>query len=486
MSKGKIIAGTLAGIICAGAIASGGVYGVKLLKDRDKAIDEQKTTIVALEDENKVSKEKIEQLTNDLSAKVSEIAEKDKQIAEKDNLISENNHKIQTLNSQKTTLLASVAEIDNKLTATTDAVDVDNLEARKTAILGQIDTLNIQIANLTAEKTQLQKEIETLTTEKTQLQKQVDDLQKQVDALSKSGVSFNFRYLSVPFLGNISIEALDKSLFQTLSVFDIRTLINNASAPFEIAFFDKLNVNYSDYFTSADCRVDTKSVTPDNFIFMIDGESKSKQEVLDYLESANNDSMYLQTKVLLTKMDNDNLSLAIDIVNDPLFGKYVADDGSSVEFTLQSARGLINTDWSGVQTLFNRGEIIELISDTQINVNGIIYNKVQDENIITDITNDNLKMSMVGTFDGNQKKIVFNDATDGNCLMTKATSDSDYTIESSIDFISYDARLQVLTLKNNSTGENIVLSSVIVMICDKNVVIISASWNGNSFDNAGL
>lgn len=201
MGKGKIIAGTLAGLVMLGGIAGGGYYAYKQIKDRDKTIEDQKTTIGQLEEDNKVSKEKIEQLTNDLSAKVSEIAEKDKQIVEKDNLIEENNHKIQTLNNQKTTLLASVAEIDNKLTSTTDAVDVDNLEARKTAILGQIDTLNVEIANLTNEKTQLQSEIATLTSEKTQLQNQIDSLNKQIVELTNklNNVSRNLNNATVTF-----------------------------------------------------------------------------------------------------------------------------------------------------------------------------------------------------------------------------------------------------------------------------------------------
>lgn len=198
----------------ASGIAGAGYIGYKTIKDRDKTIEDQKITIGQLEDENKVSKEKIEQLTNDLSAKVSEIAEKDKQIVEKDNLIEENNHKIQTLNNQKTTLLASVAEIDNKLTATTDAVDVDNLEARKTAILGQIDTLNAEIANLTAEKTQLQQEVATLTTEKTQLQNQIDSLNKQIVELTNklNNVSRNLNNATVTFkytYNNISCAIFD-------------------------------------------------------------------------------------------------------------------------------------------------------------------------------------------------------------------------------------------------------------------------------------
>lgn len=220
MGKGKIIAGTLAGLIMAGGIAGAGYFGYKTIKDRDNTIDEQKTTIVALEDENKISKEKIEQLTKDLSAKVSEIAEKDKQIAEKDNLIEENNHKIQTLNNQKTTLLASVAEIDNKLTSTTDAVDVDNLEARKTAILGQIDVLNTEIANLTNEKTKLEQDVDTLTTEKQNLQNQIDTLNTRLAEFDQYTLNID---QTIP-VESIKIEDTKLGTSATMSDVNIKTL----------------------------------------------------------------------------------------------------------------------------------------------------------------------------------------------------------------------------------------------------------------------
>ena len=217
----------------AGGIAGGGYYAYKQIKDRDKTIDDQKTTIGQLEEENKVSKEKIEQLTKDLSAKVAELLEKDKQIeakdaeiaekdatiadkqkaidakdkeieeknktiADKDALISEketeieeSNHRVQILNSQKTSLLSAVTEIDQKINSTSDSVEIDNLEARKTAILTQIEELDSQIETLTSQKTKLENDVKTLQADKTQLQSEVDalttdktNLQNQVNTLT--------------------------------------------------------------------------------------------------------------------------------------------------------------------------------------------------------------------------------------------------------------------------------------------------------------
>lgn len=239
----RILASTLAGVLFAGALAGGGYCAYKQIKDRDNTIADQKTTIVALEDENKISKEKIEQLTIDLSAKVSEIAEKDKQIAEKDNLIEENNHKIQTLNNQKTTLLTSVSEIDNKLTSTTDAVDVDNLEARKTAILGQIDTLNAEIANLTAEKTQLQTEIATLTDEKTQLQNKIIELQEKIDQLESTSASNagtitvgDFEYMVYVKMGSSNYNFYVGDLVENNKLINLSNVITSISKTRDIKF----------------------------------------------------------------------------------------------------------------------------------------------------------------------------------------------------------------------------------------------------------
>ena len=233
MSIGKTIASTLAGLVFVGSVAGGGVYSAKLIKDRDKTIDDQKTTIGTLEEENKVSKAQIEKLTKDLSAKVAELLEKDKQIeakdaiiaekdatiaekqkaidakdkeieeknktiAEKDALISEketeieeSNHRVQILNGQKTSLLSAVTEIDNKINSTSDSVEIDNLEARKTAILTQIGQLDSQIETLTSQKAKLENDVKVLQADKTQLQQEIDtltsdktNLQNQVSTLT--------------------------------------------------------------------------------------------------------------------------------------------------------------------------------------------------------------------------------------------------------------------------------------------------------------
>ena len=229
----RILASTLAGVLCAGALAGGGYYAYKQIKDRDKTIADQKTTIGTLEEENKVSKAQIEKLTKDLSAKIDELTEKDKQIEAKDAIIAEKDAdiadkqktiaekdadiadkqktidakdkiiadkqstideqitSINTLTSQKTSLLSAVTEIDNKINSTSDSVEIDNLQTRKTAILNQIDQLDSQIETLTTQKTKLENDVKTLQSDKAQLQNQVDTLtsdkttlQNQVNTLT--------------------------------------------------------------------------------------------------------------------------------------------------------------------------------------------------------------------------------------------------------------------------------------------------------------
>lgn len=81
------------------------------------------------------------------------IETKNQELASKTNEIS-------TLSTQKTTLLCAVSEIDNKINSTTDLVELEDLETRKSEILAQIDNLNSQIETLEAEKAQLQEEVD--------------------------------------------------------------------------------------------------------------------------------------------------------------------------------------------------------------------------------------------------------------------------------------------------------------------------------------
>lgn len=213
MSIGKTIASTLAGLVFVGSVAGGGVYSAKLIKDRDKTIADQKTTIGTLEEENKVSKEKIEQLTKDLSAKIAELLEKDKQIEAKNALIAEKDADIadkqkaieekdatiadkqKTIEAKDKTIAEKQATIDEQTasinTLTSQKAQLENevktLQSDKIQLQNEIDTLTSdktnlqnQVNSLTSEKTQLQQEVATLTTEKQNLQSQIDTLNSQL------------------------------------------------------------------------------------------------------------------------------------------------------------------------------------------------------------------------------------------------------------------------------------------------------------------
>lgn len=511
MGKGKIIAGTLAGLIMAGGIAGAGYFGYKTIKDRDKTIEDQKTTIGALEDENKISKEKIEQLTKDLSAKVSEIAEKDKQIAEKDNLIEENNHKIQTLNNQKTTLLASVAEIDNKLTSTTDAVDVDNLEARKTAILGQIDTLNIEIANLTAEKTQLEQDVATLTTEKQNLQNQIADLQSALNVLENTtgfvfkkkvkcfsyfvdgggyivhvnNTPFNFKQIvsgdSVMVVGDSLVIDVDDTLGSDLNkmVRDLKTL----------PYYEVYEESYYEYKFNGNFKCQVDSPQRHNF----DNQLSS---VIVYYNNQVTDSVdFCDSKYYFVRVTIDDNALSLYILDAFLTGKYASDAGHVFDFD--------NNKYCDVSTIdeccfgFMGGQTKLIFSVTIDGVyyvldydadndcftyNGEIFTKVSSEETEATVSESNLKMALVGTVDSKQTMLCFNDANYASNLMQKQTSDGDFVCVGKLGFVSWNDSTKTLTLKNNDNNENIVLTNVIITKQpDGSFLVSSGTWDGNFF-----
>lgn len=512
----KILASTLAGILCAGALAGGGYYAYKQIKDRDKTIDDQKTTIGQLEEENNVSKGKIEELTNNLSAKVSELAEKDKQIADKDNLIEENNQKIQKLNGQKTTLLASVAEIDNKLTATTDAVDVDNLEARKTAILGQIDTLNAEIANLTNEKTQLQSEIATLTAEKTQLQNQIADLQSALEQLEKStGFTFVTKTkILKSYLGDILVPEsvlnindivsgkssfmVANSAFDRYSVLDgsgIKNLLDNYSSHYSDTVFAIADVSYYSY-----------SFNDGHYCHIEEPHSLSSDTAFDdvafYYNGVRITEFNCKSKVYdqyfyFAQISNNKLS--IYIMDAFAYGKYVSNSGDYIDFN--SEKLLIDGQIASITSSYfsHYSSSIEFKSFVYTDLfgffgidydadndcftyNGETFTKVSSEETEATVSESNLKMALFGSVDDKQTILCFNDANYASNLMQKQTSDGDFVCVGKLGFVSWDDSTKTLTLKNNDNNENIVLTNVIITKQpDGSFDVSSGTWNGNFF-----
>ena len=386
MGKGKIIAGTLAGLIMAGGIAGAGYFGYKTIKDRDKTIEDQKTTIEKLEDENKVSKEKIEELTKDLSAKVSEIAEKDKQIAEKDNLIEENNHKIQTLNNQKTTLLASVSEIDNKLTSTTDAVDVDSLEARKTAILSQIDTLNTEIANLTNEKTQLEQDVATLTEEKQNLQNQINNIQSQLSILQESkGVALTRLEYFMCFFDNSSKQCpvIDGKMLLNAPANELK--ISEDSTTYHFTIYHNVTVNYGGNSSSISFPMFNYGQSDKTIIVKtyIKGVEKTLSEYNEYLSNVGNNSLQISIEVIESQ-DMFEFNVNVFDAKSLLKGMYFHPDSlSSTIIDFDNSKLFYNSEWKEFDDLSFSQDVLSFYRDGVI-LYQFYYKTLTGDSIIID------------------------------------------------------------------------------------------------------
>ncbi len=170
----------------------------KTVAEKEQALKEAeeliatKNALIAEKDATIAEKQKaIEEKDATITDKQKAIEEKDKTIAEKQATIEEQTTSINTLNSQKTSLLSAVTEIDNKINSTSDEVEIDNLEARKTAILTQVDQLDSQIETLTSQKAQFENDVQTLQSDKTQLQSEIEtlttdktNLQNQVNSLT--------------------------------------------------------------------------------------------------------------------------------------------------------------------------------------------------------------------------------------------------------------------------------------------------------------
>ena len=178
----------------------------KTVAEKEQALKEAneliatKNALIAEKDATIAEKQKaIAEKDAEIAEKDAEIAEKQSLIEAKDKTIAEQTTSINTLTTQKTSLLSAVTEIDQKINSTSDSVEIDNLEAKKTTILTRIEELDSQIETLTtqkaklendvktlqADKTQLQSEVETLTSDKTKLQNQVNSLTSEKTQLQQ-------------------------------------------------------------------------------------------------------------------------------------------------------------------------------------------------------------------------------------------------------------------------------------------------------------
>lgn len=112
--------------------------------------------------EGLASREQVQILTSNLNETQKELTQKESEL--------------ETVIAQRTALLNSITEIDNKINLTSDKTELENLQEKKNGILSKIDLLNDEISILTAEKEALNVKI--------------TELEKQVEALG-SGISGN-------------------------------------------------------------------------------------------------------------------------------------------------------------------------------------------------------------------------------------------------------------------------------------------------------
>ena len=162
-----------------------------------KKISDQNAKISILQNENAEKDNEIKSLSNELNNKQKEIetlttklriANENLEIlqARVNSLeldIQSRDESITTLSRQKKTLLTAVTEIDTKVTQSTNTVEIETLQTRKTIILSQIDELNNEIIELSNEKQILQDEINVLKAEKTRLENEIEALKLEKQQL---------------------------------------------------------------------------------------------------------------------------------------------------------------------------------------------------------------------------------------------------------------------------------------------------------------
>ena len=205
--KGLLITAAVAGV------GAGGHFGYKAINNKNKEINNLKTEISQIKEDNEIKSKEIETLNVKVSEKDKELAKKQKEyeenlktllelrdveipriqneLATKTSLLETANGQISTLNTQKVSLLNAVTEIDNKINSTEDAVEIETLEARKSAILTQIDDLNTQIDKLTTDKQSLQTEVDNLKVEKANLETEIANLQTRKTQLENEIKTLN-------------------------------------------------------------------------------------------------------------------------------------------------------------------------------------------------------------------------------------------------------------------------------------------------------
>ena len=291
----------------------------------------------------------------------------------------------------------------NALELSTLQTDLENIQTEVTKVENKINTLNAtvsslntSIATLTAEKQELQTsvtnlnsqisakdtEIENLNAEITRLNSQVTSLQEQVNALSNSGVSLARSYYVINMLG--TVEELNKNTYLSPQISSLKNVLNGNSSSTN-TLYEVVNVTYNSKESTVSFAFNDINHT---LKCKLKGEEKTKEEMLEYLNTLNSNS-FIQLEV---NLNSGRDLLTIDVIDFPLTGKYVSSDGRYFDFDnyempyhnidsfflYMTSDGLrFKYQMTGSYSVDN---LINIISETQFETEGITYTKMNEDN----------------------------------------------------------------------------------------------------------
>ena len=464
-------------------------------------------------EQNKKQAEEITSLKEEVKTKQNTIAEKDSLIATKDSQLKEKNtaianyetqldtckNNIETLSTQKVLLCNSLTEIDNKINSTTDSVELENLETKKSAILNQIDTLNSEIATLTEQKTQLetdiatlqqekitlQNEIAQLKVEKANLQKEVADLQERLKLSEETaGVEYLYDYYDGYFFDNVRSTKLDNWVYRDINKSYFASFLTNNG--FGIFKKTRAKVKYSNSTSYAEFNVGYYDMNLSDIQWSIDDESKTVDEIRAFVNESTNDYIGIYSYLSISADNGSQVTLKVNIQTTRLLtGIYYKNDGTFIDFdnpenTTTSFSSLYwrigaNTDYESYIVLGGWLTAFEQYDD-YILIDGNIK---LTRNAPTP-TAEQIYVTVNGRIDTEQYLNLTFDKGVGTFKITNS-SDGSIVQECSIEFVSFNVVNKILTFKDASTDSQFVFTDTVFALSEdgNTYVITGANYNNN-------
>ena len=457
----KMFWGMTASALALVAIAGGSFVGVKKIQNLQNENNTLRIENTTLSSENETLKIDLAKYQKELIAKQIQLdtLTQEKNALESDAImlkeqIEAKDSQIETLNNQLTstkqdldtqtayleTCQTKASEIKsqietlsqedaqaNALELSTLQTDLENIEAEVTKVENKINTLNATVSSLnsnittlTTEKQELQTsvtnlnsqisakdtEIENLNIGIARLNSKVTELQEKVDNLSNSGVSVDSKYYHTSLC---DIYELNRDEYKGLYFYTLRDFLNSDSTRcYPMA---QLTITYEGHSAHTNISLDDYELVSS---YKLNGVEKSKEEMLEYLNSYYSENNvassraadHLQAKL---NLNAEYKTLIIDIVDFPLSGKYVNDNGSYFDFDklkvsmfANVSHFLLEYDAGGLMLrnyLEENGSTytyhLEIVSDTQLKIDNVIYTKVTDSSETEDVT---LPAKFVGNY----------------------------------------------------------------------------------------